>query len=161
LLTPGSYSDTKALWAYSFDWPEQSWVVGDKAYNDYEAEDALQGAGVVLSPLRKRNSKRALPAWTRYLQSCYRKVVETTASLIERLLPKSIHAVTPKGLELKVGLFVLASSINFLPLEVATWVSIIQKERREGGGTHKYSVSFHVGKIRSVLAEQDHGCVVG
>jgi len=115
-LTPGSYSDTKALWAYSFDLPEQSWVVGDKAYNDYEAEDALQGAGVVLSPLRKRNSKRALPAWTRYLQSCYRKVVETTASLIERLLPKSIHAVTPKGFELKVGLFVLACSINFLPL---------------------------------------------
>ena len=27
--------------------------------------------------------------------SSYRKVVETTGSLIERLLPKHIHAVTP------------------------------------------------------------------
>jgi len=34
--------------------------------------------------------------------------------LIERLLPKSIHAVTAQGFELKVALFVLASSINFL-----------------------------------------------
>jgi len=30
------------------------------------------------------------------------------------LLPKSIHAVTAKGFELKVALFVLACSINFL-----------------------------------------------
>jgi hypothetical protein len=41
-------------------------------------------------------------------------MVETTGSLIERLLPKSIHAVTAKGFELKVALFVLACSINFL-----------------------------------------------
>jgi hypothetical protein len=34
--------------------------------------------------------------------------------MIERLLPKSIHSVTPQGFELKVGLFVLAASLNFL-----------------------------------------------
>jgi len=34
--------------------------------------------------------------------------------LIERLLPKSIYAITAKGFELKVMLFFLASSINFL-----------------------------------------------
>jgi hypothetical protein len=33
---------------------------------------------------------------------------------VERLLPKHIHAVTAQGFELKVGLFVLASSINAL-----------------------------------------------
>ena len=48
-----------------------------------------------------------------YLRSTYRKVVEKTGSWIERLLPKSIHSVTPRGFELKVGLFVLASSLNF------------------------------------------------
>ena len=42
----------------------------------------------------------------------YRKSVEATASLIERLLPRSIHAVTPQGFELKVVLFVVATSIN-------------------------------------------------
>jgi hypothetical protein len=44
----------------------------------------------------------------------FRKIVETTGSMLERLLPKSIHAVTAKGFELKVGLFVLATSLNFL-----------------------------------------------
>jgi hypothetical protein len=33
-------------------------------------------------------------------------------SLISQLLPKSIHAVTAKGFELKVMLFVLALSVN-------------------------------------------------
>jgi len=34
--------------------------------------------------------------------------------LLERLLPKSIHAITARGFELKVALFVLSTSINFL-----------------------------------------------
>jgi hypothetical protein len=38
--------------------------------------------------------------------------VETAGSLIAQLLPKSIHAVTPQGFELKVALFVIASSLN-------------------------------------------------
>jgi len=49
-----------------------------------------------------------------YFQARIRKIIETTGSLIERLLPKSIHAVTAKGFEIKVALFVLACSINFL-----------------------------------------------
>jgi len=50
----------------------------------------------------------------RYLQAHYRKMVEVAGSLLERLLPKSIHAVTPQGFELKVVLFVLALSIGRL-----------------------------------------------
>ncbi len=38
----------------------------------------------------------------------------TEDALIEQLLPKHIHAVTPPGFELKVALFVLACSINYL-----------------------------------------------
>jgi hypothetical protein len=34
--------------------------------------------------------------------------------LLERMLPKTIHAVTAQGFELKVFLFVLAYSINCL-----------------------------------------------
>ena len=41
-----------------------------------------------------------------HLQSTVRKIVETTGSLIERLLPKSIHTVIANGFELKVALFV-------------------------------------------------------
>jgi hypothetical protein len=38
--------------------------------------------------------------------------MNTDGSLISQLLPKSIHAVTAKGFELKVMLFVLAFSVN-------------------------------------------------
>lgn len=113
-LTPGSWSDTRALKLYQFDLPEEALITGDKAYNDYGLEDMMLDANLNLLPLRKKNSHRALPSWLTYLLSCCRKVVETTGSLIERLLPKHIHAVTARGFELKVALFVLAASFNLL-----------------------------------------------
>jgi hypothetical protein len=113
-LEPGAFSDTSALGLYHFYLPEHSLVIGDKAYNDYTIEDVMREAGIELLPLRKKNSLRPVPPYMTYLQSSIRKIVETTGSLIERLLPKFIHAVTAKGFELKVALFVLACSINFL-----------------------------------------------
>jgi hypothetical protein len=111
-LTPGSWSDTRALKMYQFDLPKEALVTGDKAYNDYSFEDLMLDANINLLPLRKKNSHRALPAWLTYLLAYSRRVVETTGSLIERLLPKHIHAVTARGFELKVALFVLAASFN-------------------------------------------------
>jgi hypothetical protein len=113
-LSCGSYSDTSALRLYHFDLPEGSQLTGDKAYNDYEMEDMLMDANRPLTPLRKKNSKRPLKPWVHYLMSSYRKMIETTGSMIEQLLPKHIHAVTARGFELKVALFVLACSINYL-----------------------------------------------
>lgn len=113
-LEPGAFSDTSALGLYNFDVPVGSFVTGDKAYNDYTIEDVMREAGVELIPLRKKNSLRPVPAYMTYFQACIRKTVETTGSLIERLLPKSIHAVTARGFEIKVALLVLACSLNFL-----------------------------------------------
>jgi hypothetical protein len=113
-LEPGAFSDTRALGLYNFDLPEGAFVTGDKAYNDYTIEDVMREAGIELIPLRKKNSLRPVPAYMTYFQASIRKIIETTGSLIERLLPKSIHAVTARGFELKVALFVLTSSINFL-----------------------------------------------
>lgn len=113
-LEPGAFSDTRALALYNFDLPPDALVTGDKAYNDYTVEDVMREAGIELIPLRKKNSLRPVPAYMTYFQASIRKIIETTGSLIERLLPKSIHAVTAKGFELKVALFVLACSINFL-----------------------------------------------
>lgn len=93
-LTPGAWSDTRALRMYALDVPEGSVITGDKAYTDYAFEDLLEVAGLNLEPLRKKNSLRPLPPWTHYLMSSYRKMVETSGSMIERLLPKHIHAVT-------------------------------------------------------------------
>jgi hypothetical protein len=113
-LTPGSYSDTRAYGWYRFDLPPSAWLTGDKAYTDYVIEEVLTEAGLRVRTMRKANSTRPWPAWIVYLQATLRKMVETTGSLIERLLPKSIHSVKPQGFELKVGLFVLATSLNFL-----------------------------------------------
>lgn len=111
-LTPGSCSDTKALKMYRFDLPEEALITGDKAYNDYGLEDMMKEANLNLLPLRKKNSHRLLPSGLTYLLSCCRKVIETTGSLIERLLPKHIHAITARGFELKVALFVIAVSFK-------------------------------------------------
>lgn len=113
-LTPGSYADPSAYGWYRFDLPQGAWVTGDKAYTDYLIEDILNEGGLRMRPMRKANSKRPWPPWIVYLQTTIRKMVETTGSLLERLLPKSIHSVKPQGFELKVGLFVLATSLNFL-----------------------------------------------
>ena len=112
-LTPGSFGDVDALKSYAYELPDGSTIYADKAYNDYEIEDLLKEVDhIQLIPMRKKNSKRALPPSISFVQSYHRKRVETAGSLIEQLLPKSIHAVTPQGFELKVALFVIASSLN-------------------------------------------------
>ncbi len=112
-LTPGSYSDVACLEDFELDLPPGSIVYADRGYADYAFEDAVREiAQIEFQPMRKKNAKRQFPAWVQYLQHHFRKRIETTGSLLERLLPKSIHAVTPIGFELKVVLFVLAVSIN-------------------------------------------------
>lgn len=114
LLTPGAMADVKSLRMFDLDLPEGATILGDKAYNDYLIEDVFAECQRHLLPFRRKNSKRAVPPWTRYWQSVHRKAIETTGSLLEQLLPKHIHAVTAAGFELKVALFVLALSFTFL-----------------------------------------------
>lgn len=118
-LTPASYSDVGCLELFDFDLPPGSEVYADKIYNYYLIEDILREAGIEFLPIRKKNSKRKLPPWMDAWQKQVRKMIETTGSLIERRLPKSIHAVTAVGFELKVVLFVLAESFSHL-FKVAT-----------------------------------------
>jgi hypothetical protein len=114
-LTPGSYSEVRMLKSFRFDIPEGSYVYADRAYNDYAMEDVLREASPIpLSPLRQKHSTRPLPPYIAYVQHDYRNRLEPVGSLIERMLPKTIHAVTAKGVELKVFLCVLASSLNCL-----------------------------------------------
>ena len=105
---------------FDFDLPPGSTVYADKIYNDYLVEDCLKEDGDInLSPFRMANSKRPDPPWIRFLQHHYRKIVETSGSLVERLLPKHIHATNAAGFELKVILFILALSFDRF-LKVAT-----------------------------------------
>jgi hypothetical protein len=112
-LTHGGLGDVDALKYYAYELPDGSIIYADKAYNDYKIEDLLKEVDhIELIPIRKKNSTRALPPEVSFVQHYYRKMVETAGSLIEQLLPKSIHAVTSQGFELKVALFVIAYSLN-------------------------------------------------
>lgn len=112
-LTHGGFGDVDALKYYAYELPDGSIIYADKAYNDYEIEDLLKEVDhIQLIPMRKKNSKRALPPYVSFVQHYHRKMVETAGSLIAQLLPKSIHAVTSQGFELKVALFVIAYSLN-------------------------------------------------
>lgn len=112
-LTPGSFADVKGLKVFPFALPENSVVYADKAYTDYEVEDLLLDAEKIhLSAMRKSNSRRPVPAYVQFVQHYKRKIIETSGSLISQFLPKSIHAVTSSGFELKIMLFVLALSVN-------------------------------------------------
>lgn len=114
-LTPGSFSDVAYLEAFDWDLPPGAIVYADRGYTSYRFEDELHAlTHIEFQPMRKRNAKRQFPPWVCYLQHHFRKRIETMGSLVERLLPKSIHAVRTVGFELKVVLFLLAVSINAL-----------------------------------------------
>ncbi len=113
-FTPGRWNDVLGMRYYPFDLPHGSVVYADKAYCNYAIEDGLKEAGIAFRPLRKKNSKRPFEPWEVYLQHLYRKRVEVSNSLITQLLPKSIHAVTAAGFELKVYLFIIATNIKMI-----------------------------------------------
>jgi hypothetical protein len=57
-LTPGNHNDTKHLRSFELDLPEGSVLYGDKAYNEYFAEDILaEACDTELLPHRKENLK--------------------------------------------------------------------------------------------------------
>lgn len=118
-LTPGADSDVECLDLFDFDLPPGSEVYADRIYTNYVLEDVLNEADILFKPLRKKNLTRQWEPWERYWISLHRKMIETTGSLIERILPKSIHAVTSVGFELKVSLFILAISFGHV-FKVAT-----------------------------------------
>jgi len=114
VLAPGADADVAVFRRLRLDLPENATLTADRAYTDYVYEDQINEAGLSFTPLRKENSKRPLGAALAYLMLAARKAVETTGSLIERLLPKHIHSVTARGFEIKLGCFVIACALGFV-----------------------------------------------
>lgn len=113
-LTPGEDNDTGALQWYQFNLPAGTKIVGDKAFNVYAIEDDLVAIGIALCPLRKKNTKRAIPPWETFLRETARKYIEPSGSVLMQRFPKTIHAVTAVGFELKLVLFLLAYRLDHL-----------------------------------------------
>lgn len=113
ILLPGSENDMKAFKKIELNLPKNSSIYADKAYVDYEYEDRLiQEKQIHLLPIRKKNSKRKGGGFLAKIRKKKRKMIETAFSCIEKLMPRSIHAVTKRGFELKTVLFVLAYAVS-------------------------------------------------
>lgn len=107
-LAPGKEHDLPVFREFGLELPEGAVIYADALYTDYHYEDLLEEVGLELRSARKKNSKRQRQPWAEYLLQHARKRVETSFSTLTSLFPKSIHAVTPQGFELKVFCFVLA-----------------------------------------------------
>jgi hypothetical protein len=113
-LAAGSEADVKVFKEMDLDLPERSSIHADKAYTDYIYEDLLKEVGVNLISQRKRNSKRPHSTCTEFVAKPIRQYIETVFSKLSALFSRKIHAVTPRGFELKIVCFLLAFSIQCL-----------------------------------------------
>ncbi len=114
-LVAGSEADVSVFKDLNLDLPEDSIILADKAYTDYDYEDLLEeAAGLHLKAQRKKNSKRPMAAWEEFLGKSIRQYIETVFSKLTNLFSKKIHAVTSRGFELKIVCFLLAFSIQCL-----------------------------------------------
>ncbi|MDQ3251336.1 MAG: IS982 family transposase [Actinomycetota bacterium] len=113
-LAAGSEADVKVFKELDLDLPEGSTIHADKGYTDYLYEDLLEEVGVKLLSQRKKNSKRPHSACTQFLAKPVRQYIETVFSRLSAMFSRKIHAVTPRGFELKIVCFLLAFSIQCL-----------------------------------------------
>ncbi len=89
-------------------------LYGDRAYNDYFAEDALKEYdNVKLEVIRKKNSKR-FDYYKQRLVAYFRKTVETVGNILTTNFPTKIHTITLDGFIRKIHYFVLSFNINCL-----------------------------------------------
>lgn len=115
IFSPGSHHDSMVFKKFDLNLPDGSSLYGDAGYTDYAYEDLINEAtNIKFIVARKSNSKRQHKPWINYLLNLGRKPIETMFSQINALFPKTIHAVTSAGFELKVFCFILAYSFNCL-----------------------------------------------
>jgi len=112
MLAPGAEADISAFRRLQLGLPAGARIFADTAYLDQHEEALLADAGLQLVAPRRKNSKRPLPPWVNYIAKHERKRIETVFSQIVSALGRTVHAVTPRGFELKTFLTVLAFTIT-------------------------------------------------
>jgi len=113
-LAAASEADVKVFKEMDLDLPEGATIHADKGYTDYHYEDLLEEVGVKFLSQRKKKSKRPHSASTEFVAKPIRQYIETVFGELSRMFSRKIHAVTPKGFELKIVCFLLAFSIQCL-----------------------------------------------
>jgi Transposase DDE domain len=113
-LAAASEADISLFKELKLELPEGAIICADKGYTDYHYEDLLEDVGLHLKAQRRNRSKREMPAWVEFLSKPIRQYIETVFSKLSAMLAGKIHAVTPRGFELKIVCFLLAFSIQCL-----------------------------------------------
>ena len=112
VLVPGATADIAALRSMDLNLPEQSTIFGDCGFLDTAFEASLRHeAGLNLVVPRRSNRKEQLDGCLAFVCRVRRKRVETTFSQLSERFARSIHAVTPRGFEVKIMLTVLVLSL--------------------------------------------------
>ena len=114
ILAAASEADISLFKELKLELPEGAIICADKGYTDYHYEDLLEDVGLHLKTQRRKRSKREMPAWVEFLSKPIRQYIETVFSKLSAMLAGKIHAVTPRGFELKIVCFLLAFSIQCL-----------------------------------------------
>jgi hypothetical protein len=114
ILAAASEADIRLFKELKLELPEGAIICADKGYTDYHYEDLLEDVGLHLKAQRRKRSKREMPAWVEFLSKPIRQYIETVFSKLSAMLAGKIHAVTPRGFELKIVCFLLAFSIQCL-----------------------------------------------
>jgi Transposase DDE domain len=113
-LAAASEADIRLFKELKLELPEGAIICADKGYADYHYEDLLEDVGLHLKAQRRKRSKREMPAWVEFLGKPIRHYIETVFSKLSAMFAGRIHAVTPRGFELKIVCFLLAFSIQCL-----------------------------------------------
>jgi Transposase DDE domain len=113
-LAAASEADISLFKELKLELPEGAIICADKGYTDYHYEDLLEDVGLHLKAQRRKRSKREMPARVEFLSKPIRQYIETVFSKLSAMLAGKIHAVTPRGFELKIVCFLLALSIQCL-----------------------------------------------
>ncbi len=112
VFVPGGTHDVVALRSMGLDLPERSVLIGDKGFLDRGFEtDLKEDADINLIVPRRKNMREQLDDLVGWVAGSMRKRVETTFSELSARLARSVHAVTPRGFELKVFVTVLTYTI--------------------------------------------------
>lgn len=112
MLAPGAEADISAFRRLPMDLPLGAHLFADAAYLDQHEEALLAEAGLHLVVPRRKNSRTPLPPWVNYIARHERKRIETVFSQIVSAIGRKVHAVTPRGFELKTFLTVLAYTLT-------------------------------------------------
>jgi transposase len=109
-IMPGAYHDLTPLYEITSPLPQNSTVIGDKAFNCESDEKALKEFGVTLMPKRRKNMKKQWSLFQeRFIIAQHRRQIETSFSILSNIMGHNrVKATTLAGFMLKTYAAVLA-----------------------------------------------------